>query len=194
MTGPPIPSIETDRLLLREPTDADVADWVATIWEDSEVMHYMPRSTDAPMVRAQKALSFFTKLREQQQVGAWVVTEKANGRFMGHCMLAHRETFGEPELGYALGKAFWGQGYATEAARAVVRYGIEQANVARIFAVVFPENQPSWRILKRLGFNYEKDVTHYQLLLACYALRREHFVAGNAFYRLIPASSACESR
>jgi [ribosomal protein S5]-alanine N-acetyltransferase len=188
-----IPDIETERLLLREPTSADLDAWVASIWADPGVMRYMPRSTDAPEVRAQGTLDFFTRIREQYQVGAWMVTKKADGQFMGHSMLAYREAFGEPELGYALGKAFWGQGYATEAARAVVHYGIEQANLARIFAVVFPENQPSWRILQQLGFLYEKEVTHYNLPLAYYALQRDHFVPSNAFYRLVPPASSHES-
>jgi ribosomal-protein-alanine N-acetyltransferase len=185
-----IPDIETERLILRGPTSDDWDDWVASIWGDPEVMRYMPRSTDAPEVRAQGTLAFFTRIREQHQVGAWMITRKADGQFLGHGMLAYREAFDEPELGYALGKAFWGQGYATETARAVVRYGLEQANLARIFAVVFPENQPSWRILQQLGFVYEKEVTHYNLPLAYYALQRDQFVPSDAFYRLIvPGSS-----
>jgi ribosomal-protein-alanine N-acetyltransferase len=164
--------IETERLVLRGPTAADLDDWVATIFGDPEVMKYMPRVGE-PASAAAKVLDSFTQLREQQQVGAWVITSKADGRFMGHSILAHRAAFDEPELGYALGKAFWGQGYATEVARAVVRYGFEQANLPRVFAVVFPENEPSWRILKHLGFEYEKDVTHYDLPLAYYALNRE---------------------
>lgn len=72
----------------------------------------------------------------------------------------------------------------------MARYGFEQANVARMFAVVFPENEPSWRILKHLGFDYEKDVTHYSLPLAYYGLRREQFVPGDGSYRLVPSVSS----
>jgi ribosomal-protein-alanine N-acetyltransferase len=185
-----VPDIETARLILRGPTSADLQDWATYVWGDPDVMRYMPRSDQAPYARAEALLAFFNTVREQQQVGAWVITHKADGQFMGHGMLVYREAFNAPELGYALGKSFWGKGYATEAARAVVRYGFEQANVERIFAVAFPENQPSWRILEQLGFVYEKEVTHYNLPLAYYALRRERFVPGDSFYRLIyPASS-----
>lgn len=169
-------NIETERLILRAANDADLDDWVATIWADVEVMRYMPRSSDPPDERAQKTLGFFQQLREQQNVSAWAVTRRTNGQFMGHSILAYREAFGEPELGYALGREFWGSGYATETARAVVRYGFKQAGVPRIFAVVFPENEPSWRILRRLGFVYERDVTHYNLPLAYYALNRNQFL------------------
>jgi ribosomal-protein-alanine N-acetyltransferase len=168
--------IETERLVLRAATSADLEEWVNTIWSDPDVMRYMPRSTDSPEVRAKTTLAFFTRVREQRSVGTWAITDKSGGRFMGHSMLAHREAFGEPELGYALGKAFWGNGYATETARAIVRYGFERAGVSRMFAVVFPENEPSWRILRTLGFAYERDVVHYDLPLAYWALDRDGYV------------------
>jgi ribosomal-protein-alanine N-acetyltransferase len=186
-----VPDIETERLILRAPTNADLPEWVTCIWGDPEVMRYMPRMGETPPdAFGEGVLAFFTSLREQQRVGAWAITNKADGRFMGHCMLAYREAFNEHELGYALGKAFWGQGYATETARAVARYGFDHAQLDRIFAVVVPENTPSWRVLTRLAFGYEKDVTHYNLPLAYYALRRERFVPGDALYGLHDAEPA----
>jgi RimJ/RimL family protein N-acetyltransferase len=188
-----ISDIETERLILRGPTSGDVDDWATVIFADPVVMRYMPRVSVAPDEMAKSMVAWFTQLREQHQVGGWLITKKTDGQFMGHCILAYREAFDECELGYALGQAFWGQGYGTEAARAVARYGFEQANLDRMFAVAFQENQPSWRILQQLGFVYEKDVTHYNLPLAYYALRRDHFVPGDGFYRLIPPASSAES-
>lgn len=185
MTASNIPDIETERLILRGPTEADLADWTACIWSDPEVMRYMPRMDDTPDAFAKAVLAGFTSAREQQRVGAWVITDKADGRFMGHCMLRYRETLDDHELGYALGKAFWGKGYATETARALVRYGFKQANLERIFAVVIPENVPSSRVLDHLGFAYEKDGVLYDLPVAFYGLRREQFAPVDAFYRLI---------
>jgi RimJ/RimL family protein N-acetyltransferase len=176
LAAPPVPDLETERLLLRAPTSGDLDDWIAAIWGDAEVMRHMPKSTDALDVQAQEVLDFFLGLRQQHRVGAWAIARKTDGRFMGHAILAHREAFNEPELGYALGKEFWGSGYATETARAVVQYGFEQAEVPRMFGVVVPENEPSWRILKRLGFVYEKDVVHYNMPLAYYALERNSFI------------------
>lgn len=186
-----VPDIETERLILRKPTSADLSDWVACIWGDSEVLRYMPRMGHTPPdAFAEARLTFFTGLRERKQVGAWAITQKADGQFMGHCMLAHREALNEYELGYAFGKDFWGQGYATETARAVARFGFEYTHLDRIFAVVVPENTPSWHILERLGFVYEMDVTRYNMSLAYYALRREEFVPGDAFFRLYDAESS----
>jgi RimJ/RimL family protein N-acetyltransferase len=121
-------------------------------------------------------MDFFDELRAQHQFGVWIITDRTDGRFMGHSILAYRETFDEPELGYALGKQFWGKGFATEAARAIVRYGFERANLSRIFGIVFQENEPSWGVLRKLGFTCEQDVIHYGLPLAYYALNQDQFV------------------
>jgi ribosomal-protein-alanine N-acetyltransferase len=179
-----IPDIETERLILRRPTETDLDDWTACIWADAEVMRYMPRMHDTPDAFAKAVLAGFTNAREQRQIGAWVIADKADGRFIGHTMLRYREALNDHELGYALGKAFWGKGYATETARAVARYGFEQASLERIFAVVIPENVPSARVLGHLGFTYEKNGTLYDLPVAFYGLSRERFAPGDGFYRL----------
>jgi ribosomal-protein-alanine N-acetyltransferase len=184
MTALTIPDIETERLILRGPAEADLDDWTACIWSDAEVMRYMPRMDDTPDAFAKGVLARFTEAREQRQIGAWVITDKSDGRFMGHTMLRYREALNDHELGYALGKAFWGRGYATEAARAVARYGFEQANLERIFAVVIPENIPSARVLEHLGCAYEKDGVLYDLPVAFYGLARVQFRPGDAFYRI----------
>jgi len=59
------------------------------------------------------------------------------------------------ELGYWLGVPFWRQGYATEAAREVIRYGFEDLRLRRIFASQFQHNPASGNILKKLGMRYE---------------------------------------
>jgi RimJ/RimL family protein N-acetyltransferase len=57
------------------------------------------------------------------------------------------------ELGYRLGAAHWGRGYATEAARAVLKFGIEDLGLDRIVAVTHPENHASKRVLVKTGFS-----------------------------------------
>jgi RimJ/RimL family protein N-acetyltransferase len=65
MAAERIPDIETERLLLREPTSADLPEWVACIWGDPAVMRFMPRMGDTPPdVFAAAQLTFITRLRE----------------------------------------------------------------------------------------------------------------------------------
>jgi len=78
-----------------------------------------------------------------------------DGQLIGSCEIEYLDETDEYELGYALGKAYWGQGIATEAAQAAVRFGFESAKLDRIIAVVVPENIASWRVLEHVGFIYE---------------------------------------
>jgi len=101
----------------------------------------------------------------------------------------------EHELGYVLAKAFWEKGNATEAARAMVRYGFEHANLERIVAAAMPGNVASRRLLEHLGFIYEKDVNYYEMtgdttiqlaspMTTYYVLGREHFAPGDSSFHL----------
>ena len=85
------------------------------------------------------------------------------GQLIGSTGLRQRRLvdFGNPaatfeaDLGYELDPAFWGRGYATEAVRALIDFGFGELNLHRIWAYCLDENQPSWRVLERLGFRLE---------------------------------------
>ena len=68
-----------------------------------------------------------------------------------HPEMPHRHA----ELGYWIGVPYWGNGYATEAAKAVVRYGFEQIKLNRIFAHHFKHNPASGKVLRNIGMKYE---------------------------------------
>jgi RimJ/RimL family protein N-acetyltransferase len=73
------------------------------------------------------------------------------------------------ELGYWLGVPYWGKGYATEAAKAVVEYGFKELKLHRIFASHFPNNPASGRVLQKIGMSYEGKA-------------RDHVCKWNKFY------------
>ncbi len=83
------------------------------------------------------------------------ITLGDDGRQMGGIGLRLDDEHQHAELGYWLGVAYWGQGYATEAAREIVRYGFEELKLNRIFASHFGHNPASGRILRKLGMRYE---------------------------------------
>jgi RimJ/RimL family protein N-acetyltransferase len=66
-------------------------------------------------------------------------------------------------LGYRLCLKFWGQGYAKEAASAVLSYGLGDLKLARIMAFALPQNKASLRILDQLGFRYLREFIHADL-------------------------------
>jgi RimJ/RimL family protein N-acetyltransferase len=82
----------------------------------------------------------------------WGVWERETGELVGDCSLHYDTTFGSWELSYGFRRDRWGRGYASEAARAVVRYGFQTMRVARIVADVDPANPASSRVLEKCGF------------------------------------------
>ena len=87
--------------------------------------------------------------------GVW---ERDSGELVGDCSLHFDEGFGEWELSYGFRRDSWGRGYATEAARAVVRYGFEELGIEKIVADVLPGKVQSMRVLEKCGFERVADL------------------------------------
>lgn len=200
MTGVIVPEIETERLLLRGPTSSDVDTWAAFLAEP-DVLRYLPKRAITPRERAERSFNSINLGWQQHPVSdiGWVITLKGDGQLIGWCGAGTAEGSNEAELVYSLGKPYWSQGYATEAARALVRFGFERVGWERIVAAIIPGNVASRRVLEHLGFVYEKDVNYYEMtgdsameldspILPLFAVTRERFAHGDAFYRLTDGS------
>jgi len=91
--------------------------------------------------------------------GMWATIHKETGKFIGRCGLTPMDIEGheEIEVGYMLAKEYWGQGLATEAARAIMEYGFEQMKLSRLICVIHPENKASARVAEKIGMKPEID-------------------------------------
>ncbi len=178
------PQIETPRLRLRPPVEADLDEWARTIFGDPAVVRYMPKREMTPRARAERAGALYDDLWQKHGYGGWLITEKWTGALLGHCELEHWEEMDEVELGYALGTAHWGKGFATEAARAAVRFGFEKAALPRIIAVVVPENVASYRVLEHVGFVCEKRARYYDLDVVYYSITPGQFQQEGTLFRV----------
>ena len=154
-----VPRLETSRLMLRPPRRADFAA-VAALWGDAEVTRFIlpaPLSQEEAWARFLRAFGHWTLLG----YGFWSVEEKATGRLIGETgfLDAHRDMRppleGLPEVGWALARAAWGQGYATEAARQVIAFGFEALDLNRIYAGYFVRNPASRRVQEKAGMRFE---------------------------------------
>jgi ribosomal-protein-alanine N-acetyltransferase len=90
--------------------------------------------------------------------GLYRVELKATGVPIGMCGLVRRAGLEDVDIGYALLERFWGQGYAYEAAQAVMDYGRTVLGLPRIVAVIAPDNRASARVLEKLGLRFEKAI------------------------------------
>jgi RimJ/RimL family protein N-acetyltransferase len=145
------PTLETARLELRPYRAADIPELLPLIGT---------REVAATTLRIphpyteQDARGFFALAEEPGKL--WLaITLRADGRQIGGIGLRIDEQHQHAELGYWLGVPYWGQGYATEAAREMLRYGFADLGMHRIFASHFKPNQASGRILRKLGMKYE---------------------------------------
>ena len=108
---------------------------------------------------------------------------KADNRLIGGIGLHPDPQHNRAELGYWIGVPFWGNGYATEAARAVMKYGFEKLQLNRIFAAHFRGNTASGNVLQKIGMRYEGQMRQavvkwgQYIDLERYAILREDFEA-----------------
>ena len=166
--------LDTLRLRLRPFTLHDHAAH-ASIYSDPAVMQYMPRGPLTP-AEAQEAsfavLTQFVAHWDRHAFGVWAVTEKTTGTLLGQCGLRFLPELQEVEVLYLLARAHWGQGLASEAARAALAYGFDQANLERIIALTKPANTASRRVMEKLGMQYEKPLRIFHLDAVYYAITR----------------------
>jgi RimJ/RimL family protein N-acetyltransferase len=144
-------TLETGRLRIRPYSQADIPELLPLIGS-----HEVAATTlrIAHPYTEQDARAFLELVKEPDKL--WLaITLRADGRQIGGIGLRLERQHQHAELGYWLGVPYWGRGYATEAAREVLRYGFEDLGLHRIFASHFKHNPASGTILKKLGMRYE---------------------------------------
>lgn len=149
-------SLTTDRLLLREFNEQD--------WEsvhsyacDREVVRYMPwgpNTEDDTRNFIRRAISYQQEYPRRHFELAVILKEE--DLLIGGCGIrVSNPDLGEGNIGYCLNRNFWGRGYATEAARTLLKFGFETLNLHRIYATCDPENKASVRVLEKIGMSLE---------------------------------------
>lgn len=147
--------LTTPRLLLRQWKDEDLDRW-AELNADPQVRRYFGTLLD----REQSAgsLDHFRTELAQRGWGWWAVELRSERRFLGFAGLDPVDPempFDGVEAGWRLHRDAWGHGYATEAGRAVLRYGFEELGLAEILAVIAAGNTPSRAVAERLGMVHD---------------------------------------
>jgi RimJ/RimL family protein N-acetyltransferase len=170
------PRLETERLRLRpcEPADLDALHALFTdpdvrrfLWDDRVIA----RGETAGVIEASVA-SFASR-----GFGQWLAFPRAgDGALVAFSGLRVVPGGTDVELLYALAPARWGQGLASEAARAVLRHGFAALGLSRILARTDAPNAASIRVMQRLGMRFERRGLEHGLDTVCYSLAREDFV------------------
>ena len=167
-----IPTMRTGRLVLRPFTAAD-AEPLHRLMNDAEVMQYFPGASIPALERVERLVQQQIEHWEEHQLGWWAVTLPATGELIGWNGLQYLPETEEVEVGYLLGKRYWGQGYATEGARVGLDYGFQTLELGRIVGLVHPENAASRRVLLKLGMTLTGPVRYFGMDCNHYWIDRE---------------------
>lgn len=173
----------TKRLLLRpmEPRDAERVEAYAGDENIAQMTLTMPHPYK--LEDAQTFIKITSKDWEEQTGFVFAITRKNEDEIIGAIGLSPERAHHRAEIGYWLGKPFWGKGYVTEAARRVIQFGFEELELERIHAIHFEDNPASGRILQKIGMQQEGILRkHYfrwgrHRNAVCYGILREEFNA-----------------
>ncbi len=151
----------TERLILRQWKDSDLPEYAA-LNADTEVMKYFPR-----LQTAEESAAFIatqSSIIAERGYGLFAVELKESADFIGFIGL-NEATFDAEftpciEIGWRLRKEFWHQGYATEGARACLEFGFENLQLKQIYSFTAVLNQPSERVMQRIGMTKIGEFQH----------------------------------
>ncbi|HEV7683636.1 MAG TPA: GNAT family N-acetyltransferase [Pyrinomonadaceae bacterium] len=147
--------LETDRLVLRKLTAED-ADFILDLLNQPSFLRYIG---DKGVRTFEDAIRYIETgpqaSYERFGFGLYLVKSKESGVSLGMCGLLKRDSLPDVDIGFAFLPGYWSQGYAFEAARAVMTYGREVLGLKRIVAITSPDNAASIRLLEKVGLRFE---------------------------------------
>ena len=164
--------LETARLLLRPCTLEDL-DALHRFWTDPEVRRYLWDDQVISREQAETMLQRSLASFRTHGFGLWIVYCAGEEAMVGFCGLSLTGDPPQVELLYGIAPSLWGQGLATEAARAVLRYGLEALRLVRIGAGADVPNVASVRVLEKLGMTFARCMRTEYGEVVYFALTRE---------------------
>jgi RimJ/RimL family protein N-acetyltransferase len=151
--------LETDRLVLRE-LDAKDATFIMQLLNEPAWVRFIG---DKGIKTIEDARNYIVsgpmEMYGRLGFGLWLVELKEKNIPLGICGLIKRESLEDVDLGFAFLEEYWGRGYAFESAFASMAHGKRVFGLARLLAVMSPDNHRSGRLLERLGFGFERMIT-----------------------------------
>jgi len=170
--------IQTKRLTLRK-MKAEDAEAFLDIFSDPEAMKYFGVIFDRP--RMDKWVRDNLDHEKEHGFSLYSVVLKEDGEVIGDCGLETDEIDGETlvGMGFDFRRKYWGNGYATEAARAVLAYAFTEFNFEKISGWIDPTNGPSQRVAERIGMTVERYVQRGPKKYALYSITKQNWGSGH---------------
>jgi RimJ/RimL family protein N-acetyltransferase len=164
-----VTTLETERLVLRAPVPKD-AEPLAPMYADPEVMRYLGDGRTLTREETERSVLRMIEGWKADGFGLFTTVRKEDGRVIGRVglILWNPETWQttrmsaegpkELEVGYTIGRPYWGNGYATEAAAASRDFALADLGAQRLIALIIHGNEASENVARKLGFEHERDI------------------------------------
>jgi RimJ/RimL family protein N-acetyltransferase len=149
--------LETERLLLRKFRESDW-DPYCVMCSDADVMRYLGSGGTLSRDDTWRAIASMLGHWQLRGFGMWALESKETGELVGRVGFIYPAGWPGFELGWVLGKPYWGRGYATEAAREALRWGYDVLKRDRVISLIRKANKPSIKVAERLGSKLAGEV------------------------------------
>ncbi len=167
---PTVPAITTTRILL-SPFGMSDADALKAILDEPDIFRYFPNQSPWPLEKIQKYIVHHQNHWGKHGYGHWAMVLRETGQIIGWNGLEFLPDTNETEIGYILSKAYWGQGLTTEAAQAIISFGLNTAGLEEIIGLTHPENIASQRVLEKCGLAFTRRQVYFGMEMFRYARR-----------------------
>ena len=171
-----IPTLKTERLTLRPFGEGDVSPFFE-LSQDPDVMRYVGDRRVPTLQETWRAVAGWLGHWALRDYGQWAIEERASGQLIGRAGIINPVAWPGPEVGYLLGRAWWGRGYATEAARAAMDWGFQQLRFDDLLSLIDPANQPSIAVATRLGESLRGETDLWGNRVLIYGIGRAEWEA-----------------
>jgi RimJ/RimL family protein N-acetyltransferase len=173
-----IPTVVTDRLHLRPLRESDLDEYAA-LYADPEVVRFLLGGAQPwDRGRSWRHLAFLLGHWQLGRCGMWALEHRESGAFLGTVGFAEPAGWPGCELAWALARRCWGNGYATEGARAALAYAFCTLQRPRVISLIHPQNQASVAVAERIGERLQGRTEHFDREMLCYGIDRERYLAG----------------
>lgn len=173
------PTIETQRLVLRPFSEADVEPYFALL-QDPDVMRFVGDRRVPTLQETWRAVAALIGHWVLRGYGQWAIVERETTELVGRTGIINPIDWPGPEVGYLLGRRWWGHGYATEAAGAAMGWGFRTLSFDRLISLIDPANAPSIAVAGRLGETLRGEVDLWGNRVLVYGIDRDEWAAANA--------------
>ena len=173
----PMPTLETERLILRSFRDEDV-DRMAQLFANPDFMRF----SLGVFTERKQTVAFIEKVTGWDRAGIpsqFAVVPRGDDAIIGYCGFFYHPEQGikDIEIGYRLHPDYWNRGLITEAARAVRDHAFRDWELSRVISLIHPENVPSRRVAEKNGMKVERKITFRGFPTLVFAATREQWLA-----------------